>query len=542
MKFFHNKGVSVILLSILLSAIFTACQNKEIIGEDPYAGGKEALGVRFIGDYPTPESGLPGSSVTFSVEGLAAWEGKFDFFINDEPAEVMSVTDSTIQVIVPEEASSGGASISLEGQVFFGPRFNIEGNVSLDENYEVVNGTNSPVQDLIDFQSGYVLVGSFTNFENKAGAGTWINRIVSISSLGAYQENINSTKGANGTLLSINRLSDGKYIVSGAFNSYNDIGGINGITRLNADFSIDSIRKEMINLTPDEPLNGWDTVATFNGGVFGTVLKSFVSQTPDKGEQITVVGDFRQYGSYYYERATRDYQPMDIVTVPQVVRMDTHGKIDSTYNFDKAAGKFNLGGNGFVLDAVQTADNKIVLVGSFTTFHGESANYIVMLDEDGHVDPAFNVGSGANDVVSSIEYDPVSDTYLLVGAFSSFNGQQANRIVRINGDGAIDQSFEVSEFEGGEPNFAYQLKSGMIIVSGTFEKYNNITRRGFLILNNDGTVTQKYNNVGAFEGKIHKVVETSSTLGHPAVLLIGYIGKFNDQDAGNIIRVEIKNN
>src|SRR5690606_28018051 len=102
------------LFCLLFLLSISSCTKKEIIGEDPYAGGKDALGVRFVGEYPTPERGRPGSEVTFKVEGLKAWDNKFEFRINDEVAQVVNLTDSTIRVIVPAEVSSGGATIKLE--------------------------------------------------------------------------------------------------------------------------------------------------------------------------------------------------------------------------------------------------------------------------------------------------------------------------------------------------------------------------------------------------------------------------------------------
>src|SRR5690606_41845659 len=138
-------------------------------------------------------------------------------------------------------------------------------------------------------------------------------------------------KGSNGFLSSINRLSDGKYIVSGLFTAYNDIEGINSITRLNADFSVDSTIMDVNNLTPENPLNALDTVATFNGGVFGNILNSYVSTT-EKGEQITVVGNFQQYGSFLYERDTRDLKPMQTSTLRQVTLMRTVRPLELYYN------------------------------------------------------------------------------------------------------------------------------------------------------------------------------------------------------------------
>ena len=219
--------------------------------------------------------------------------------------------------------------------------------------------------------------------------------------------------------------------------------------------------------------------------------------------------------------------------------MDPDGNLDEDYNFD-ASGKSNPGANGYINDAYLQADNSLVIVGDFTTFHGTSANRIVRLDKDGNVDPTFNVGSGANDRIASINFDPVSKTFLIVGRFTSFNGQPAANIVRLKEDGSVDNSFQLLKFTGGTPNFAQQLSSGKVIVSGNFIKYNNITRRGFLVLNSDGSLSQEYNNIGAFEGQIRKAIETTSSLGNPAVILIGFIQKFNDQRVGNILRVEIK--
>ena len=544
MRFFYNiKCVrSGFLLGFLFALLVSGCTKKTVIGEDPYAGGKEALGIRFVGDYPIPERGAPGSHVTFQVEGLKAWENKFEFRINDELAEVVSLTDSTIRVIVPALVSTGGASIKLEGQVFFGPRFEVLGNVSIDKNFKVVNGSNATILDAASFNAGYMLVGGFTDFENQASPTKAINRISGISADGTFNQSEIFGKGADGAIVSVNRIpSNGQYIVAGSFFSFNDREGMANITRLNSNGTLDStIQDDLINLTPNKPENGKDTVSTFNASLFkGTVAKSFISVT-DKGEQITVVGSFREYGAIDYTRATRAHRPTKITSINHVLRLSIDGELDEEYNFDES-GKTNIGANGNITDAHLQSDNKLVLVGSFTTFHGTSANRIVRLDNDGKVDDTFNVGMGANDVISSIVYDPISQTYLLVGAFTTFNGKPVNKIVRLHIDGSIDDSFAPLEFGGGVPNFAHQLKNGKVLISGNFLKYDNITRRGFLLLNNDGSISQEFNNVGAFEGQVFKVIETTSALGNPAVILIGYIQKFNDQKVGNILQVEIKN-
>lgn len=554
MRFFYDikQLRTSFLLGLLVAILGTACTKKEIIGEDPYAGGKEALGVRFTGKYPSPERGVSGTEVTFLVEGLKAHEGEFEFRLNDEPAEVVNLTDSTIRIRVPDEVSTGGATIKLDGQTFFGPRFEVMGKVSIDKNFKVVNGSNSSILDVTPHNSGYLLVGGFTDFENQATIASPINRIAAISADGTYVPTTVVGKGANGGLLSINRLSSGKYIVTGGFESYNERSSVRGgmnITRLNADGSLDSlIIDDLVNTTPNKPENGRDTVAAFNGGAGSykyrpglaqaNIVKSFVSQT-DKGEQITLVGTFEDYATVNYEKATRDTRPLIITNIRHVMRMSPDGVLDSDYNFD-ANGVMNAGANGYIQDAYLQSDNSLIIVGSFTRFHGTAANRIVRLDNDGNVDPSFNVGAGANDGISSVKYDPVSETYLLVGRFTNFNGRAVDNVVRLNKDGSVDETFNLLKLTGGTANFAQQLSNGKVLLSGSFIKYNNITRRGFLVLNNDGSLSQEFNNSGAFSGQITRAIETTSSLGNPAVILIGFIQKFNDQQVGNILRVEIK--
>lgn len=533
-----NNGL---LICFFLLLLLTACSKKEIIGEDPYAGGRESLGVKFIGSYASPERGAPGDEVLVSIKGLKSFENKFEIFINDERSEVISLTDSTIKIKVPEKVTSGSISVLLQGEVFFGPRFDIEGKVGLDKDYKVVNGSNGLISDAIAFQSGYLLVGGFTNFENQATVANPISHLAYVTSAGAYQASLNSKYGANGSLFSVAKLSSGKYIVGGGFDLFNKRTGINNITRLNSDGSLDTAIISVINLTPAIENKGKDTVAAFNGGVAGYINKTFVGNVDNLGERIYAVGEFQDYGSYFYERSTRDFKILDRVKMKQVIRMDVDGVLDETYNYDVANKTSYAGGNGAILDAYLQSDNKLVIVGNFTTFHGQNANRIVRLKDDGKVDGSFNAGSGANGTISSIQKDIVSGKMIIVGAFTTINGKSYPNLARLNEDGSVDESFNPKVFIGGVPNFATQLKNGKVLVTGTFTKYDGITRRGFLIMNNDGSVSQDYNNNGEFSGRVYKVIETQSSLGNPAVILVGYIQKFNDQKAGNIIRVEIKN-
>lgn len=526
---------SVLLLSIILSF---SCSKEAIIQEDPYKGGKEALGVKFTGEEPTPNAGTPGDEVIFNIKGLEKYENKFEFLINETKATVLSSTDSTVTIKVPEDASTGGTTILLDGQSFFGPKFTIQGKVSVDPSFKAVNGTNGAIADIIATATGYILVGAFTNFESQAPAIP-VNRIVAMSNDGVFQTNLTTRLGADGPIQSINKLSSGKYMISGGFSSYNRITGTNGITRLNVNGSLDSMSVEVINPDPDRPSFGVDTVPTFNGGALGnppfSIVKSFV-----KDNKTIILGNFIYYLSYFYERSTRENKAVFGTKMPQLARLKENGELDSTYNFDPLIKGGYAGPNGPINDAFMQEDGKIVAVGAFSTVHGVQANNIVRLKNDGTVDNTFATGSGTDGPITSINYNATTGRILVAGNFRTFNGKSCNGVAMLNENGSVDEVFKFGQLAGGIPNYAAQLNNGKVLVSGDFNSYSGIIRQGFMILDQNGSLSKGYNNTGAFQGRIIKMVQTTSSLGYPAVLLVGDFTKFDNKKVGNIVRVEIK--
>lgn len=110
----------------------------------------------------------------------------------------------------------------------------------------------------------------------------------------------------------------------------------------------------------------------------------------------------------------------------------------------------------------------------------------------------------------------------------------------INEDGSLDESFTAKFFEGGYPYFARQLSGGLIVVSGGFKKYNNVTRNGFMVLTPAGLLAPGYNATGPFSGGLSDVIETKSADGKKALLLIGGFNRFDNQPFYNIVRVTIE--
>lgn len=524
------------LIFLILSGVLFSCQKSVTISEtDPYAGGKQSLGIAFTGQYPTPQSASPGESVVFQVKGLLSYKDSFAFYINGEQAQVLDLTDSLITVKVPDDVSSGIATLKVEGQIFFGPRLAIINKVSIDNNFAINIGTNGAINDCYGFSSGFVLAGSFSNFQNKVDWWSPFNNIVLLDNQWNWNQTFQHNSAASGPLYSIAKLSNGQFILAGNFSSYNGYVGFNNITKVNADLTMDTAIVNVVNTTTD-PKGGRDTVSRFNGGAPQVpILRAFVT-TDDK---VIAVGNFRNYGRANYAESNRQGLRLVYTKISSVMRMMKDGSLDTTYGYVATTG--NSGVNGVINDAAMLPDGRVILVGLFSSYNGTAVNNIVRLDTSGKVDGTFKAGSGANNQINTVRYNPLTDKLVVTGTFSSFNGQSANGVAVMDGDGQLDASFKLRSIDGGLVNFATALNNGKVVVSGTFNKYDGVTRPGFLILESDGTALQEYNNVGTFQGQIEQVYETKSSLGNPALVLAGYISKFDDQAVGNIVRVEVLN-
>ncbi len=528
---------------LLVTLLLTACKDDVFTGKGPYQDNSKKL-IEFKDARPDPEEGPVGTEVTYQVKGLDS-VSDFTFYLNQEEAEVVDYSDSTITVKVPENASSGAASIITNNQSYFGPIFQVDGKVAIAISFDSFNGADGFINQIVKKPGSpeYFIVGKFTDYENNSASDT-VNNIAVIDYKGDYQGILNAGKGPKGTLstLAVNPNSQ-RLFIGGSFSSYNIRRGINNITRLNSDGSLDSMTVDLINLDPEETPNaGKDTVPTFNGGMTGGPYPFIVKIFFDAAsKEIYALGNFRQYLNVFYKRSTKGVPKYNQTEVNNMVKLTLDGAIDSTFNFDPGNQKSYQTGNGFIQDAVRTSDGNFIIVGDFTTFNGKEVNYVTKIKaDDGTIDPSFNTGSGADARISRVTYNEKTGKIILIGAFNHFNGEKADGVVMLNEDGSTDTQFKLREMTKGRANYAGQLDNGLIIVSGRFLKYDGVVRSGFMILNPDGSLADGYNNTGAFVGQINDMVESEADDGNPGVILVGRFGRFNNVKVGNVVKIEFK--
>ena len=204
--------------------------------------------------------------------------------------------------------------------------------------------------------------------------------------------------GADGNVYAIavyptNSIYAGKVLIGGAFTHYNGT-NLNYIARLNADGSVDT------TFNPGSAANG--TVNAIAIQLDGRVL---------------VGGSFFQFNG---------------VPLNRIARLNADGSLDA--GFTAAIG---TGVNNTVKGIALQADNRIVLVGQFTQVSGLTYNRIVRLLSTGALDTTINFGDGANSDVDAVVIQPRNGMIVIGGAFTQFNDQSYNHIVRLYGGSAV---------------------------------------------------------------------------------------------------------
>src|SRR5690554_3203657 len=92
----------------------------------------------------------------------------------------------------------------------------------------------------------------------------------------------------------------------------------------------------------------------------------------------------------------------------------THGSLDTSFDI----------GNGFNQGVLSTAlqpDGKILVGGAFIEYNWEPQNRIIRLNTDGSLDDSFNIGTGFNNLVFSIAVQP-DGKIIIGGGFTAYNG------------------------------------------------------------------------------------------------------------------------
>jgi uncharacterized delta-60 repeat protein len=197
--------------------------------------------------------------------------------------------------------------------------------------------------------------------------------------------------------------------------------------------------------------------------------------------KIIIGGDF----NYWYTSANT------FITPKSILRLNTDGTLDPTFTA-YVSFSTDYDDSNYIKDIKMTPDGKLVCVGSINSYNGVAVNNIVKIDTDGNRDTTFhNICKGFNGRATKILQQP-NGQILVSGLFSMYNGATRDRLLRLNEDGSLDESFQancyqfISDFNQ-VLDMALQT-DGKILITSSGRSYNGQTGGSFVRLNSDGSL------------------------------------------------------
>lgn len=393
---------------------------------------------------------------------------------------------------------------------------------------------NNTVRDIaIQSDDKAVVVGDFTSY-----GVTSANRIVRLNTDATVDATFTYGTGFNSVAYSVFIQDDGKILVGGVFGIYNGNTHIR-LIRLETNGSPDSTFN--IGFGPNAPVQSIsvsNNSSVFIGGDFTTyngISSNYFVELSPQGEFVdqrnsfndrTIAVAVRPDGSHLIGGEFTAYNGD---TYNRIVQLRPNGDVDENFNV----------GSGFDDDVTAIAlqsDGKAIVCGRFNNYQSLTSTNIIRLNTDGTGDATFITGTGFSTFAPRNIAIQNDGKIIVVGAFTSYNGTSANRIVRLNTDGSIDSSFVYGTGFDETALDVFIQNDGKILVSGIFGSYNGTTANQIVRLNTDGSIDTSFNS-GSGVGFGFGDIQTVAVDNNDKILIGGFFTTYNGSSAAYIARL-----
>ncbi len=189
-----------------------------------------------------------------------------------------------------------------------------------------------------------------------------------------------------------------------------------------------------------------------------------------------------------------EFTDVDRSRSPFLARLDSDGEIDTDFLVEN-------GFDGPVYTIAEQEDGRILVGGNFKIYNESNQNRLLRLNPDGSLDETFNIGSGFDGLVSKVLIQN-DGKIVVVGDFNSFQGIGQNRVVRLNPDGSLDPSFQINgEFDAIIHDAVIQ-NDGKIILGGAFRNFAGVALGRIARLLPDGSFDPSFQTGSGFDSDV----------------------------------------
>lgn len=381
----------------------------------------------------------------------------------------------------------------------------LDTNGSIDKTFTPGTGPDVPISAIAQQTDGqFILVGAFVRYNEVRR-----NHLARIDENGSLDKTVFNIwgLGVNGAVWCYALQTDEKIIIGGLFSSYNGVSR-NNIMRINADGTLDHTFNpgsgtnnwvESIVLQPDGKILVGGYFNAYNGIPKKGLVRLNNDGSLDNGFEVSTT-DYIQVESISLQPDGKIIIGGDIggFTSQNILRLQSNGIIDTTFNT-------GTGTNSTVWKTLIQPDGKIIITGFFTNYNGIKCNRIVRLNSNGSIDNTFNVSSGVNNgILTCIQSN---GKIIIGGQFTSYNGSPVNRIARLNADGSFDNTFNVGMGANNTIWTSSFLGNDKIMIGGNFTSYDGSAASYIACLNSDGKLDNTFDkgtDYGVFASLLQK--------------------------------------
>ncbi len=359
------------------------------------------------------------------------------------------------------------------------------GLVDLDFTVESLNLAS--IRTAIAQPDGRMIIGGFFNRLN----GTPTNCVVRLTPAGTVDPTFSSGVSITGFVTKLIAQPDGKFLVIGSSLRINN-GISQTIVRLNSDgshdpsFAIAAIPQLTFGYTAavqsdgkilysygtsstDPAINSGFVRLNSNGSLDATI---FIGR-PIEAIAVLPNGQIIAGGSFnfsYVNSTTGTVEPHN-----GVIRLNADGSHDRTFQSG-----FTSDPNSTAVYAVHVqADGKIIAGGRLNVAGSPNPTGVARLESNGTLDNTFlrTPITSLFGIANVFCLHPTANGKILAsGYFNDYGGPGRSNVVRLDGNGAVDQTFVAST--DSTVSVVTTEATGSILIGGNFEKVNGITRIG----------------------------------------------------------------
>jgi uncharacterized delta-60 repeat protein len=319
-------------------------------------------------------------------------------------------------------------------------------NGQVDPSFQVGNGIDGVVKAIVLQSDGKILVGGcFQSFNNLPRRS-----LIRLNPDGSLDLSFNPGTATPDTIFALAVQKNGRILIGGDFSSFSGIPSA-GLIRL-------------------LPNGNWDNSFSVGTGFDGPVRAISIM----RDSLVFIGGAFSEMNGNGLRRG--------------IVRLDLNGGYIPIHNSG-----IGLDANGTVYSIAIQKDRKVVLGGLFNAYNGNPSTNLVRISPSGEWDNGFIPGNAAQGPVYDLLIDSVKNTILAVGDFAGNKAIGRNSIVRIKSNGSKDGTSGSGKGAGGAIFSAEPDSGNAILIAGDFDSFDETGRNRVARLEDTEVTTTTWN-------------------------------------------------